>query len=67
MIELQVNGEQQLVVAGSTLFDLIERLELVGQRIAIEVNQEIIPRSQHSEYLLKAGDAVEVVQAIGGG
>jgi sulfur carrier protein len=67
MIELQVNGEQQLVVAGSTLFDLIERLELVGQRIAIEVNQEIIPRSQHGEYLLKAGDAVEVVQAIGGG
>ncbi len=67
MIELQVNGEQQLIVAGSTLFDLIERLELVGQRIAIEVNQEIIPRSQHSDYVLQAGDAVEVVQAIGGG
>jgi len=47
--------------------DLIEQLGLVGQRLAIEVNGDIVPRSQHAERSLGAGDRVEVVRAIGGG
>jgi len=47
--------------------DLIEQLGLVGQRLAIEVNGDIVPRSQHTERQLCAGDRVEVVRAIGGG
>jgi len=51
----------------STLQDLIERLQLAGKRIAVEVNLEIVPRSQHPDYQLQAGDRVEIVHAIGGG
>jgi len=47
--------------------DLIEQLGLTGQRLAIEVNGDIVPRSQHTERQLYAGDRVEVVRAIGGG
>jgi len=47
--------------------DLIEQLGLTGQRLAIEVNGNIVPRSQHTERQLCAGDRVEVVRAIGGG
>ncbi len=67
MIQVAVNGEVMQVPQRSTLQDLIERLQLAGKRIAVEVNLEIVPRSQHPDYQLQAGDRVEIVHAIGGG
>lgn len=67
MIELQVNGEPQQLPAGATLTVLLEDMSLTGKRIAVEVNQAIIPRSQHDLFILSPGDQVEIVQAIGGG
>jgi len=67
VIQVAVNGEVMQVPQRSTLQDLIERLQLAGKRIAVEVNLEIVPRSQHPDYQLQAGDRVEIVHAIGGG
>lgn len=67
MLQIIVNGEQQAVSAGTTLAMLLEGRKLSGKRLAIEVNEEIIPRSQLGEYRLRQGDRVEIVQAIGGG
>ena len=47
--------------------DLLVLLEMVGRRVAVELNQEIVPKSQHTSTVLKQGDVVEVVHAIGGG
>jgi sulfur carrier protein len=47
--------------------DLIDQLSLTGKRLAVEVNEDIVPRSQHAERRLNDGDRVEVVHAIGGG
>ena len=66
-MELEVNGEMTQLAEGASLHDLVIKLDIVGQRIAIEVNQEIVPRSQHALHQLNAGDKVEVVHAIGGG
>ncbi len=66
-MELEVNGEVTQLTEGASLHDLVIKLDIVGQRIAIEVNQEIVPRSQHALHRLNAGDKVEVVHAIGGG
>lgn len=66
-MQIQVNGESKTVSEGATLADLIGQMALTGKRIAVEVNAEIIPRSQHGETLLQSGDQVEIVQAIGGG
>lgn len=66
-MELHVNGELTELQADANLHDLVVKLGLLEQRIAIEVNQEIIPRSQHAQHRLNAGDKVEVVHAIGGG
>lgn len=66
-MELEVNGEVTQLAEGASLHDLVIKLDIVGQRIAIEVNQEIVPRSQHMLHQLNAGDKVEVVHAIGGG
>lgn len=51
---------------GATVADLIRGLG-VGGRYAVEVNRQIVPRSEHGKTLLQAGDRVEIVQAIGGG
>ncbi len=62
-----VNGESKDVADRCALSVLIESLGLVGQRYAVEVNLEIIPRSQLGSYHLQSGDRVEIVRAIGGG
>lgn len=66
-MKIIVNGENRTVSDGSTAQDLISEMELTGKRIAVEVNQEILPRSQLENYALKANDKIEIVHAIGGG
>ncbi|MBB5319784.1 sulfur carrier protein ThiS [Marinobacter oulmenensis] len=66
-MQIQLNGETIELPAGSTVAVLIEKLALAGKRLAVEVNEDIVPRSQHPEFILDDGDRVEVVHAIGGG
>lgn len=65
-MKLTVNGDS-LDFGGTTVAELIEQLALTGRRLAVEVNREIIPRSQHASHVLEDGDIVEIVHAIGGG
>ena len=62
-----LNGEVHTLPAPSRVSDLIAQLGLQGQRLALELNGDIVPRSQHTEQELKEGDRVEIVRAIGGG
>ncbi|MDF3933033.1 sulfur carrier protein ThiS [Pseudomonas citronellolis] len=64
---IQLNGEPYELPDGQSVAHLLERMELVGRRVAVELNLDIVPRSQHAATALKEGDQVEVVQAIGGG
>lgn len=66
-LSVSVNGETRQWPAGSTIADVVAALQLTGKRIAVERNQEIVPRAQHGSTQLQAGDQVEIVQAIGGG
>jgi len=66
-MEIIVNGTEQQVEAGCTLAALISQLNLEHQRIAVEVNLTIVPRSQFADYILSANDKVEIIHAIGGG
>lgn len=66
-MHIQLNGEPYELPAGKTVADLLLSLDLVGRRVAVELNFEIVPRSQHDSTLLTEGDQVEVVHAIGGG
>lgn len=61
------NGEAKLVPAGVTITQLIEMLELSGKRLAVEINEEIVPRSHYAAYQIQADDRIEIVHAIGGG
>lgn len=66
-MQITVNGEIQDIEEGATTADLIDQLGLTEQRVAVEVNLEIVPRSEYLVHRLQAGDRVEIVRAIGGG
>ena len=68
MDHLHLNGKPYtLNEPKMSLETLLEREALIKKRIAVELNQKIIPRSQYDKVILKPGDRVEVVAAIGGG
>ena len=66
-MQIQLNGDAVELPDAMTVADLIAHLELTGKRLAVEVNEDIVPRSQHPQFTLNEGDRVEVVHAIGGG
>ncbi|MNW12771.1 Sulfur carrier protein ThiS [compost metagenome] len=66
-MRIQLNGEPFELPDGQTVANLLECLELTGRRVAVELNLDIVPRSQHAAIALREGDQVEVVHAIGGG
>lgn len=66
-MEILVNGTPHIVPADTTVAQLLVILELQGKRLAVEVNQELVPRSQFDSAILSPHDTVEIVHAIGGG
>lgn len=64
---LTLNGESLEVVDDSNAHDLIVQLGYENQRIALEINEAIIPKSKHTEFALNAGDKIEIIKAVGGG
>lgn len=67
VMNITVNGENRTVNPEASLEDLVDALGLSGKRIAVEVNREIVPRSEYYHYKLSESDTVEIVNAIGGG
>lgn len=65
-MEIILNGESYALEQSCCIDKLIEILQLDG-KFAIELNQNIIPRSEFLNTQLNPGDKVEIVQAIGGG
>ena len=66
-MHIQINGEPAELPENSSISDLLATLDLQNKRFAVEVNEELIPRSEHANHALQAHDRVEIVQAIGGG
>ncbi len=67
MIEITVNGAAQRIDSPFLVSQLLDRLELTGKRLAVELNGEIVPRSRHASTSLADGDRLEIVVAVGGG
>jgi len=65
--ELLVNGEPRCVPGDCTVRGLLDALELTGQRIAVAINRDVVPRSTFETHRLTAGDRVEIIEAVGGG
>ncbi|HEY8461391.1 MAG TPA: sulfur carrier protein ThiS [Blastocatellia bacterium] len=66
-MEIIVNGESLQSPAGARVTDLVKQLGLAPERLAIELNLSILPRSKWAETELRAGDRLEIVHFVGGG
>lgn len=67
MIKVTVNGENRELPEQCTVAQLVDTLALSGKRIAVELNGEIVPKSQHATTLIGQGASLEIVVAVGGG
>ncbi len=66
-MNLLVNGMQREVQQHTTVGKLLEELKLPSRGIAVEVNQQIVPRQTYAEHEFSDGDRVEIVSLVGGG
>lgn len=66
-MQITVNGTPTDIPSDLNMAGLIEHLDLAGKRLAVEVNQELVPRSQFDSHRLAANDRVEIIHAVGGG
>lgn len=62
-----VNGEAREFARAPSLADLVTQLDLPAARIAIELNREVVRRSEWSGTMLKDDDRIEIVHFVGGG
>ena len=67
LVAIRVNGRAEALPEPATLEGLVDALSLTGQRLAIEHNGQIIPRSVWSVTAIADEDCIEIVKAIGGG
>lgn len=66
-IQIQVNGETRAWHTGGTVADLLRDLDIKTERVAVELNLEILDRAAFGEQPLRDGDRVEILSFIGGG
>lgn len=66
-IQVQVNGERRNCQAGATIADLLRELAITTDRVAVELNLEILDRGEFERRGLKEGDRIEILSFIGGG
>ncbi len=66
-MKLVLNGESQTFETPLTLTTLIEKLGMKSDRVAIELNRNIVPREQWPQTQLSEGDRLEIVHFVGGG
>ena len=66
MKKLTINGKT-IEIESDTIETMLMELGIPRQIVAVAVNSEIVPRSEHSEQILSDGDCVEIIRPIGGG
>ncbi|MAM79018.1 MAG: thiamine biosynthesis protein ThiS [Alphaproteobacteria bacterium] len=66
-MEITLNGEKFTLETGSNIVNLIDKLNLDVDKLAIERNLEIVPKSKFAMTIIEEGDKLEIVHFIGGG
>ena len=65
--KIQLNGDSYEINHGTNLNELLDKLKLQKNKVAIEVNGEIVERTKYQNLILNKNDKVEIVHFIGGG
>ena len=62
-----VNGESRTLTDGTTVAALLAALELGNRRVAVELNQDLVAKSEFASRVIRDGDRLEIVHFVGGG
>ena len=65
--KIQLNGDLYKINKDTNLNELLNKLKIQSNKVAIEVNGEIVEKNKYSKMILKSNDKVEIVHFIGGG
>ena len=65
--KIQLNGDPYEINDGTNLSELLNKLKIQKNKVAIEINGEIIEKNKYPNLILNKGDKVEIVKFIGGG
>jgi len=66
-VTVTVNGEARELADGTTLDSLLETIGVRRDGTAVALNDDVVPRAQHSGVVLRAGDRLEIIVAVAGG
>ena len=66
-LTVMLNGQPHAIAARASVAELLRQIGLDARKVAVERNEEIVPRSTYAQTVLAAGDAIEIVHFIGGG
>ncbi len=66
-MNILLNNMPETLLDGLTIKKLLEQKNIQNKYFAVEINRKIIPKSDHDSYVIKDGDKIEVITAIGGG
>jgi sulfur carrier protein len=66
-MRMTINGAERDVADGATIATLLAELELRRDGIAVAVNDDVVPRTDHTVRTLHDGDRVEIIVAVAGG
>ena len=66
-MQIILNGDSVETAAGSTVETLLQQLGISRERVAVELNADIVPKANYEKRLLSDGDKIEIVHFVGGG
>ncbi len=66
-MHVTINGQQEALADGLSVANMLATRQLQPIRVAVEINEQIVPRKRFDETTVKAGDRIEIVTFVGGG
>tara|TARA_B100000900_G_C20299763_1_gene601675 strand:+ start:80 stop:280 length:201 start_codon:yes stop_codon:yes gene_type:complete len=66
-MNILLNNKPEKLFDGFTIKKLLEQKKIQNKYFAVEINRKIIPKSNHDTHIIKDGDKIEIITAIGGG
>ncbi len=66
-MQIIINGEEKTISNNTTLTALLNELNIDAQRVAVELNMNIVEKGEYAQRVLKDGDTLEIISFVGGG
>ena len=66
-IQIYINGKKKNINRNCNLIDILKEYSLINKLVAVEINQEVIPKSRYKTITINKNDKIEILELIGGG